>query len=854
MREDLRPTAATDHVELVLACWGKTGPEGAFHPALFHMLDVGHIAEALLRPDATSRMRHTLGRVFAADPDSLHSWLPHLVAAHDIGKISPSFQKQAPEHVDRLIEIGLRFRRDWGQSCHHTSAGGVFVEDSWNVLEPHEGDSLVPVLRAVIGGHHGRFKSAGDLLDAREYPEDPLWAEMRCAAYELLHIFLRSSEANLPGEVPNASAATMALTGFTILCDWLGSDVANFPLTAVTDIDEYRALSRRCAADAVRRAGFFPAPAPDERRTFAALFPAIASPRPVQMVIDELAEELISRPCLCVIEAPTGEGKTEAALTLAKRLAPVASEEIYFALPTEATSNQMHGRLLEFFARPVKLVHSHAFLAEDDLCLSPARDAPESAENQRAPLQWFGPKKRALLAPLGVGTVDQAELAALNVAHNALRVFGLAGKVVIVDEVHAYDTYMTTIIERLLEWLSAMGTPVILLSATLPRERRDALARAYGASQSAGGDGYPLVTVCRPGQAPWTTSPSASQPERRIALDWVSFGDEAEHVTAKAQVLFREVRDGGCAVWICNTVGRAQALFRAVRELAPGVLATLIHSRFPQEDRERLEQAIVDRYGPPGKAARPERGIVIGTQVLEQSLDLDFDVMYTDLAPVDLVLQRAGRMHRHTRPWRPSHHAEPRLVVNLPRGEHARRVGRPDTFVYDEFILWKSLLALQGRGTELVLPRDTRPLIETTYDGQVPADTDSQLQPAYDEHRKREVYARDEAPLRVAEEPEALRHYSLDRLLPIFRKVCDAMAFSHSEDIIHRDLKPENIIVTEDGHAKVLDFGLAKLTEVATGGMSSQSMSPTVLGTQAGSVMSTAGYMAPEQVQGEDVD
>jgi CRISPR-associated endonuclease/helicase Cas3 len=438
----------------------------------------------------------------------------------------------------------------------------------------------------------------------------------------------------------------------------------------------------------------------------------------LQSAIDKIPLEVLSHPCLAVIEAPTGEGKTEAALALAHRIAQAGkSDEFYYALPTTATSNQMFGRLQTYLAEnlnlgtQVKLVHGQAFLYEDDLRIQPLTNGDDE---YFASLEWFAPKKRSLLAPFGVGTIDQAELATLNVKHVPLRMMGLAGKVLIVDEVHAYDVYMTTIIEQLLRWLSAMGTSVILLSATLPKERRNKLVEAYSGhdiAQPADGNAYPSLWVV--GQAgAYHDAPPAQQPNRQITFHPNILHFDDDHVDQKASWLLNAVANEGCACWMVNTVARAQKLYRAVKSLASDSIdCTILHAQFPLDVRQQLEQGVTRKYGP-GDANRPKRGIVIGTQVLEQSLDLDFDVMVSDLAPVDLLLQRAGRLHRHNRA-RPARHTEPHLWINTEMQE-GNLVIRVDGWIYSEFILRRSWDVIRELDI-LTLPADYRTLIEAVY-------------------------------------------------------------------------------------------------------------------------------------------
>ena len=230
-------------------------------------------------------------------------------------------------------------------------------------------------------------------------------------------------------------------------------------------------------------------------------------------------------------------------------------------------------------------------------------------------IMWFNSNKRALLAPFGVGTIDQAELAAMNVKHAALRMMGLVGKVVIVDEVHAYDTYMTTIIERLLSWLSVMNTSVILLSATLPKVRRQQLAKAFGVNFELSDektDIYPSLLVLAAKEI-HHVSPQVWQPNRIIELLELHWGDD--DVQAKIDWLLKAVINGGCVCWITNTVKRAQCIFDALLKSAPSCVdLELLHSQFPLDERQQREAELARKYGPVKEesvANRPMRGIVI---------------------------------------------------------------------------------------------------------------------------------------------------------------------------------------------------------------------------------------------------
>lgn len=758
---DVQLPGSNPAVDRLLRCWGKTGQDAQdFHPAVFHMLDVGHIAQILLRPPASPRWREVLATAFDVDPGTLGVWLPYVIATHDIGKISAAFQSQNGVQRQRLETEGFPFKT-WRSnlSVHHSQIGQVFVEQQALTL------TLPGAFRQtwedVIGGHHGQFHPRGNVRWTRvrlQKYEPPLWQQLReVAAQVLQERFLAPALYTLP-EPGNISTATMALTGFTILCDWLGSDERFFQPASYFDLEGYIGESQKRAQRAVEAAGFLGHSQSIAPITFASLFVDKCPPRPLQEAVDAIPQSVLSAPCLVVIEAPTGEGKTEAALALAHRLAQVrGTDEMYYALPTTATSNQMFRRLQEHLRDrlrlpvEVELIHGQAFLVKDDLCIEPLGNAEQA--DQDAMVEWFTSKKRAILAPFGVGTVDQAELAALNVKHNALRLVGLAGKVVIFDEVHAYDTYMTTVVETLLQWLSALGTSIVILSATLPQVQRAALARACGVDVQmslAQTRAYPSLWIFSPGQPAYQATPPAYQPERCLAIRALHLAADAPD--AKAQWLLTAVADGGCACWMSNTVAQAQEVFERLigSDQSGDVDLMLLHARFPLEDRQALEQRLAERYGPDGK--RPQRGIVVGTQVLEQSLDLDFDVMVSDLAPIDLLLQRAGRLQRHERQRPAVYIGGPTLWINTELDSDDGLDVGVNRWIYDEFLLRQTWEVLQDRD-EIRLPGDYRELVEAVY-GVAEVSPDSPLAEAWDKLQRKRSDAVKEAHQRLIPEPD----------------------------------------------------------------------------------------------------
>lgn len=728
--------------DALLALWAKTDRKdrqpSVFHPAIFHMIDVGHVAAELLGASAPWRIRFAIAQILGnQDPDSLAAWLALVVAFHDIGKISSPFQAQVEDQRERLVKRGFVFPaipKPWDIRHQHFSA----ISFREQVVPAAPGlAELEQVIVDTLAGHHGAFPQTVTLKKARQfnrYTETPVMKDLRQEAIkQILNLWPLPTDFR-PEPPKNLRAATAALTGFTILCDWLGSDERWFPPEPTRDINDYVDLSQLRARSAVSASGLSIRRAPPVFSGFRSLFPEIQQPRPLQIAIDHLPDVDVVWPGLYIIEAPTGEGKTEAALALARRLAALSgSDEFYVALPTMATSNQMYGRVLRFLRSniaeitPVKLVHGQAFLVEDDLRVEAYGDADDLESPAAAAPIWFASRKRALLASFGVGTVDQAELAVLNARHYMLRLFGLAGKVVIIDEVHAYDTYVSTVIDHMLWWLALLGSPVILLSATLPTNRHRQLADAYQRGITSAPIVAPQINqqpaLPYPALALYTAnrkeiqSPPASQPHRRLTVRFTTDLPAAE----EAARLLDLVEGGGAVCRLVNTVRRAQDIFRALRAISSsGVELHLLHARIPSEERLSRESVIADRLGKSTSRRVYDKIIVVGTQVLEQSLDYDVDRMISDLAPVDLLLQRAGRMHRHNRPNR-GRFTEPVLdVVVGPEASGLPNLGT-STHVYEPFILWKSWLTLQSRRDVsgdifLSLPADYRSLIERTYD------------------------------------------------------------------------------------------------------------------------------------------
>lgn len=791
-------------MRLLLTLWAKSRSgehNPPFHPLLFHLLDVAAVTEAIWDRVLSLAAKRAIaaGLGFGTDVEVARLWIIFLAGAHDIGKASPAFQympNKAPDEAQRALQKQLG-AADLPNTLNpnktrHGPISTLILRDVLARKEEMYGwcQQDAEIIATAIGGHHGIFPSSALLCnETTEYGrgQQGAWDSVQRDLLEMLAGLL----GGVPGRAPQGvtTAAAMTVAGLVSVADWIGSDEARFQYaTSRKDVlptlspEAYHAHAKECAATAITQLHWrLPAEPAGTLRDFREMMGGAFDPNPTQQAAIDRAPA-IRAPGLTIIESPMGEGKTEAALYLIEHAARVlGATGCYVALPTQATSNQMFARVVAYLrgrftasadAVNVQLLHGHADLSalfallrkEADTSAAtgdanPTTDAERDAEAPNASVvaaEWFTYRKRGLLAPFGVGTVDQGLLAVLQTRHVFVRLFGLAHKCVIIDEVHAYDTYMTTLLGRLLMWLGALGCPVILLSATLPNARREDLLRAY-----AEGAGHPLDASAPLPTAPYprlswvedgvpgATAITGVSPRstKRVCVVWVD-GTVPEERAADfplGELLEKKLENGGCAAVICNTVARAQAVYRALQRYFPASelvhdadgnvldghpVLDLLHSRYRFIERQQREQRTLLRFGKPGDTVevtqggataaqvvnRPRRAVLVATQIIEQSLDLDFDLMVTDLAPADLVLQRLGRLHRHDRPHRPTGE-DCTLYLCAPVSVSADDVPTFEDYfdlIYDAHVLLRSWLTLRDRAG-LFIPGDVEGIIEAVY-------------------------------------------------------------------------------------------------------------------------------------------
>ena len=745
---------ADDDGQLVRPDWTR--------PLWAHLLDVAHTALLLWERDVPDALRQSAADALGLDPADAGRLLSLQIGLHDWGKATPSFQANHEPTRDLLERAGLTVRVD--KRVHHghaTIALGHRLQTERDL--PGRDRAFWTHLGAFVGFHHGwlcarpeweRYARGTSVLGT----EADGWPAAQADLYrEVVAAWRRA----YPFPDPPAPAAEpvpdwlLGLAGWATYADWLGSVAPCFPadVTAGDDLDAYVPQSRAGAEKALALVGLDRPRGGLAARPFGDLFPF--APNPLQALVTDPAFPAGDTPTLTIIEAPTGEGKTEGALALAARQQDGRRGGLYLALPTQATSNGLFDRAVRFLGRAhvggpatFRLAHGHAqfhpgqqALLEDPADLATISDEERDDGRVRA-LDWFVSSKRALLAPYGLGTVDQAMLGALRGRHFFLRLYGLAGKTVVLDEVHAYDVYMAEIVGRLVAWLRALGSHVVVLSATLPGRLRHALVEAW--DPEARPDRALPVPADVPYPAVWTVAGGAVRlhddpPLRASRTQRATLRRHDPEPEGVAALVADAVRSGAVVGVIVNTVARAQEVYQAVRDavdLADDDLV-LFHARFLLRDRQRIERAVVGhdadggwQVGRFGKGRRSGPAVLVATQVAEQSLDLDLDLLITDLAPIDLMLQRAGRLHRHDRGDRPTGYADPHVVWLAPDAEpgrlpEVRTRDVPFGFVYDPVVLWRTWRLLTDRqdaegAARWSLPDDYRPLIEAVYPADEP--------------------------------------------------------------------------------------------------------------------------------------
>lgn len=706
-------------------------------PFWMHSFDTAGIMEKL----AQKRLPESISDYLCAEcggREKLFSTLKFCALVHDIGKLTIVFQSRIYDAVDFSPFA----------DCVELPKSGSLVNASDT---PHALASEAILLKlgcregvaSIAGAHHGRPSALADVCDQisgactavenfygkrGKYRQlfESLWKEwidfsLECAGFSEL--------SDLPDM---AVPAQVVISGMLVTADWIASNTTYFPLISADQKGEFGDYPKRIE-NAWTTIGF-PNMWESKARfglddeAFKERFGFL--PNPTQADIISTATDAESSG-IYIIEAPMGLGKTEAALALSEILAARAGAGgMFFGMPTQATSNGIFPRLEKWAGGlaedeqtllAIKLAHGNAALNEDyrELFTGHSNLNIES-DSGLIVHDWFSGRKQTLLSDFVIGTVDQLLMAALKQKHVMLKHFGLSGKVVVVDECHAYDAYMSQYLDMAIKWLGIYKVPVIILSATLPEKRRAELIEAYTDSEKHRAkhtEAYVDKTIADEAWKHSLAYPLLTYTENNaVKQKALAFDGENKEVSVRriirdevAATAGYAVERGGCVGVIVNTVRKAQEIAAELQSAFPKAEVIIMHAQFIMTDRAKREEQILKRVG---KHSTPESRhglIIVGTQVLEQSLDLDFDLMITELCPMDLLLQRTGRLHRHNR-VRPQG-LETACCFVLDETDDSFDSG--SAAIYGEWLLMRTRALLPNK---LTIPSDIPLLVQQTYD------------------------------------------------------------------------------------------------------------------------------------------
>lgn len=681
---------------------------------------------------------------------------------HDIGKCTALFTDKITRYSPRIRSLlqqgGINFNNtflDPSKSPHAIVSQAILLNNS-----------CPKGIASIVGSHHGKPP------EISEFPEDQLdiysyncYGKQESLWLDLWNKFLEMGKTKAGiddiAQLPVISQpAQVLLSGLLIMADWLASNTEYFPLVNIeTDFLQKDLIYPSRVDEAWNKLNLSK---PWETETlsftldesdFEQLFGF--EPNNIQKAVIDVTNEQSSLGIL-ILEAQMGSGKTEAAFAAAQILASRnGSGGFFLGLPTQATANGIFPRLIKWAEKhsstmesSVKLAHGAAYLNADyqDILFKEKQNDDDIGSSLYVH-HWFDGNKKSLLADFVVGTVDQLLLAALKQKHVMLKHLGLVAKVVIIDEVHSYDPFMNKYLDRMLTWLGKYGVSVILLSATLPEKRRNGLLNAYfgnntpGEQYNTSNHSYPLLS--------WTEGNEICHKSIQASDYKLSIICRSLEDTNITSFLHENLTDGGCVGIIVNTVKKAQLLGKQLSEEFQDHEVIVFHSQFDAIDRINIEEKLIKCLG---KSSTPEQRnnlIVVGTQVLEQSLDIDFDLMLTDLCPMDLLLQRIGRLHRHPNRVRPNHLSKAKCVILTSRNN-----------IYDKWLLKRTNMLLSDK---ITLPDDISKLVQETYrEDFAPEELTPELMADLEQYKKNCISSYEKAEHNCIELPKNTRTPTLD--------------------------------------------------------------------------------------------
>ncbi len=684
--------------------WAKSEP---FKPLWMHLLETGIIAQELISSGCFYPVGKELSENFNLPREEIINLVGYIGSVHDLGKCYAYFQMQATDSEIAKILKENNVPIFEADKFRHELYGCKILKRIWKETGVFSSDKKFRNRVAEVVGYHHQGKTRKGTSDGADPSEKDVWQKLQEKIEKGMREWFKPPQA-APSHM---DAACMMLLGVLVTADWIASGEDFSETDWYQEWHDIEKETRNRTRIFLQDNHLQHREVDRSKRKFTDLWPKIPEDgmRPLQKAVEEIFAKDDECPLGVIIEAPMGCGKTEAGLYAALRLAQRWGKEgFYVALPTSATSNQMHGRVNDMLASlhdpSAKLMHGMAWLMDEV-------EASYNTEDKMEAALWTAPMRRGLIAPFAVGTVDQVMMSAMRTKYGVLRLTGLAQKVLVIDEIHAYDAYMSSIIEKLLSWCKVLHIPVVMLSATLPNDKKTQYSTCYCTEEdyTLATDMYPGITLLYEDRKPKQIHVDENSRNIKVRMKYATLLNSPDEIAEYLRDRMDEI-GGGCFCVLVNTVKEAHDTYKSIKNKLTGVRTILFHARFSANLRQEIEKECLELLGK-DKTKRPQKLIVVATQVVEQSLDLDFDEMLSDICPIDLLLQRMGREWRHDDTVRPNGCHEPIMTVMLPKED---AFGSTE-MVYPKILLQKTMRVLKDK-ENICLPDDISSLVQMVYD------------------------------------------------------------------------------------------------------------------------------------------
>lgn len=675
--------------------WAKTAPKKSL---INHMLETGIVAECLTNTNGIYYpVLNRLSEITGCDSDTLLAKIVFICAIHDIGKIHPTFQGRDEETLEVLRQENLNQMSFDTRFRHEQYGANIFDRLSVEDADMKNSDIISQIIRM----HHQKEQKKNsdiDIIKIDDKEKAKKWRHIQNEIYAYVKNIFRFDNLNLISKNISKSKLFVvqnAILGIMITSDWIASNNYVFDNQQYENVDEFLESRKTQALRFLNNEGLIRQQIPVMQNFMSAFG---FNGRPVQNDVEKIVHKNDIK-CM-LIESDCGSGKTEAALYAAVVLGNRSGlSGIYMGLPTGVSAEAIQDRVDKFLTsrgmRNTKLYTSKSMLLR---------------EPDKRPI-WTDMSRQRLLAASAVGTVDQVMTAARLVRFESVRMDGLASKVLIIDEIHAYDAYMLAVIKDLLKICGELGVPVIMLSATLPISTKNDLLGVLCDGDIELHNGYPMISyVTKDGNVHEHVS-HQYMPDKKISCELLPILNDNDKI---ARYAVDAVKDGGCECVIMNTVADAICVYDKIKKSKKSDCKIILyHSRMTINARDETSREILTMCGK-DRTKRPERVIIVGTQVLEQSLDIDVDYMITTICPIDLLFQRIGRYHRHGDAGTIRERVVVANTVQVLIPSDLSSYGGTE-YVYEKCYLDATINAIQEHNGHLLIPSGMPDMINYVY-------------------------------------------------------------------------------------------------------------------------------------------